>query len=139
MIRAHIAPPNRTTEGHGNFFEVSMRSGGTILASVDQDASGTNFAMAESAPGYNDGQWHLVLVRRDNATLSLSIDGTEVASGESTSPADIANGTVLRLGGRPVSWVGNPDIYIDDFRIIDYVLSPEEEAAILALNQYPAQ
>ena len=130
---------NRTTGAHGNFFETRMLAGGAILVSLDQDASGTNFVMAQSESRYNDGQWHLVTVRREGTALSLHIDGTEVASSESAGVTQIANANALRIGGHALEWASAPDIYIDEFRIYDYVLSAEEEVAILALNQYPAQ
>ncbi len=73
----------RTTCGHGVFWDVRVAAGGGIRAETDD---GTNYSnLTSTGATVNDGKSHAVVVKRASGTLSIEIDGVLSGSSPSTS------------------------------------------------------
>ncbi|MCH2161692.1 MAG: DUF1549 domain-containing protein, partial [Phycisphaerales bacterium] len=104
---------------------VSMIGNGIIAAGVGRPETFIN-----SAPGYNDGEWHHVAFSRDMSSgrIRLHVDGIQVAEkigGKQplTSPKHLSLGRMY-----PGHGAFNGDL--DDVRIYDRALSPRQVAGL---------
>ncbi len=105
---------NRTAPSHGNFFSLRMSAKGQIVAEVDQDQNGTNYAIAESQQsGLTDNNWHHVAVVRASQSLALYVDGQPSATGIGKGTAKIANGNPFRLGRSLANGTSPMAVYTD--------------------------
>jgi hypothetical protein len=132
---------NRADSGNGNFFSVRLSSDGYISAEVDQDAAGTNYIGFRSARGgYNDGNWHQVVVTRSGRTLTLYIDGAASNSGTAAGTANINNRNVFKIG-RSLVDRNTPrfslNAYFDDLALYSTALSASQVRSLYlgATNQ----
>jgi len=82
--------------GGGNFIAIRLTNG---KPEIETDDINANYTDLVSSTAYNDGNWHQVTAVRKNNFLTLYVDGTIVASGQSN--ANLGNGTVTTLGQSP--------------------------------------
>jgi|CXWL01.1.fsa_nt_gi hypothetical protein len=126
---------NRTDGSHGNFFCLRMtgqhesRPWGMLVAEVDQDGNGTNYAAAQSSrTGLNDGNWHHAAVVRSGQSLKLYVDGSLSAQATGSDVASISNGNDFKLG-RSLAGVSDrfaPNASYDELWVYDSALSADE-------------
>jgi hypothetical protein len=95
---------NRNYASNGNFFGLRFRGDtGAVVAEVDQDQSGTNYAAAtREGPALNDGVWHHIAVVRAGPSLQLYVDGVRNTLGVGAGPANVSNNTPFRLASSNV-------------------------------------
>jgi hypothetical protein len=72
-------------------------NGGIIVGDIAQSA-GTNNAISSAGPTYNDGSWHLVMFTRNDSTLTLYVNGSQIASQGDTLTGTIVNAQELWIG-----------------------------------------
>lgn len=91
---------NRTTDNHGNFFDIYMTGEGRVYAEVDEDANAKNHILVKSnKAGLNDGNWHFLMAVRESNTLTIYIDGNlDSSNSNTTGKANINNGKEFKLG-----------------------------------------
>ncbi|RYG25520.1 hypothetical protein EON82_06785 [bacterium] len=93
---------NRSSFGHGNFFQVRVNEG-MVVAEIDQDEEGTNYAAAVSRTRVNDERWHQVRVVRRGRRLTVRIDGKLESMGEGRGVANVRNDAPFRAGTSAVA------------------------------------
>ncbi|HEY8126068.1 MAG TPA: LamG domain-containing protein [Methylocystis sp.] len=126
---------NRTAPAHGNYVSLRMRETGIVIAEVDEDTHGKNYAVATSGNvGVNDGRWrHIALVRHDQ-TLTLYIDGRSCGTGTGSGSASINNGDAFKIGRSLILFSASrfsPNAFYDDFRIYHSAIDEQEVAEII--------
>jgi hypothetical protein len=85
-----------TTAGWPWNYRIWLNSG-QIIGDVAQ-SGGTNTAINSAGPTYNDGAWHLVMFTRDDSTLTLYVNGSQIASQGDTLTGTIVNAQELWIG-----------------------------------------
>jgi hypothetical protein len=85
-----------TTAGWPWNYRIWLNSG-QIIGDIAQ-SGGTNNAINSSGPTYNDGSWHLVMFTRNDSTLTLYVDGSQIASQGDTLTGTIVNAQELWIG-----------------------------------------
>jgi hypothetical protein len=104
--------------------------------------TGSSTVSINSSATYNDGAWHYVAASLSSGGMSLSVDGTQVATNASQTTAQAATG-YWALGNGPTSSTNSPGAAvfngaIDDARIYNVALSPTVVSSIYAdASPYP--
>jgi hypothetical protein len=116
---------------------LSSAGGGTVaewdftlgLVNGDVSARLRGTATLSDAPGYNDGEWHHLVVTWDETTAELYIDGElETALGVGESTQDIGQDIIVgSMDGGTVNFFTGT---IDDVHIYNYELSAGEISAL---------
>ena len=124
--------------GLGNYFDVRLGDGatrvdGVVVAAVAGDATRKTGGIARSTTKVNDGRFHHLSIVRDGPELLVYVDG--VAEGVSSLPVAtaISNSAAFIVGKSPCVGVDGTLQYkglLDDIRIYDRALGPDEIAAI---------
>jgi hypothetical protein len=126
---------NRSDGSCGNFFQTRMTGthfigNGVIIAEIAQDGACTNYIPINSGPGFNDGQRHHVAVTRGGATMTLYVDGVQVASGSAAGTANVANSNLFKIGRslNDPCCPGNftPTATFDELRIYNRALTADQ-------------
>jgi len=123
---------NRICYSNGNFVWIALNhptlGAGTVLASVNQDAGGTNIIGVNSRPVLiNDGQWHHITFVRNGQSASLYVDGNILNSVSAAGVANINNGNDFRLGlnSSDAGYGGN--VRYDDLQVFNIPVVPTVE------------
>lgn len=118
----------------GEHWELTIRDDGTFVAFID-DGSNTQL-IGGGGPSFNDGKWHHVAVTFDRDGDAIRyIDGVALPTTDDISHVgDISNDEILAIGQRG-NVSGKPfdspfQGQIDEVRLYDHVLSPEEVRAL---------
>ncbi len=81
---------NRSAINHGNYFSIRMQKNGAIIVEINEDANGKNYIeLVTKTEGFNNGQWHHIIVTRQANTLSIYVNNQ--LEGRSISFTGIAN------------------------------------------------
>jgi hypothetical protein len=111
----------------GTGYVIQMESDGDITFGVDDDATwGPDDAATTTTADYDDNEWHHLTAIKDGTTsITLYIDGVEVASDTSMSATGtLENSGSLNIGGGITRWEG----HLDNLKIYDYVRTPAQVA-----------
>jgi len=124
---------------NNNSFSLILDSSGLIDFSASSDGS-TNVSQVSSSTAVNDGQWHLITVTRSGQDYNLYIDGAPIDNTVSGISDVFISTAPLIIGNYSESsaWDSSFDGYIDDVRIYNYALLPEEVKELIYDTPYDA-
>jgi hypothetical protein len=116
---------------------------GELSFQITNDGGGTG-AMVDASTELSGGWDHVaVVINETNMTVTIYVDGSGVASGPTQIlPKDLGNTTTNWLG-RSQDGAVPPDPYfmgaLDDFRIYNYALSPDEIELVMQIDPLRAR
>ena len=85
-----------TTAGWPWNYRIWLNSG-QIIGDIAQ-SGGANTSINSAGPTYNDGAWYLVMFTRNDSTLTLYVNGSQIASQGDTLTGTIVNAQELWIG-----------------------------------------
>lgn len=117
----------RDDTSNNNSYSLTLDSNGFIDFSASSDGS-TNSSQVSTSNPVNDGQWHLVTITRSAQDYNLYIDGTLVDTNTSGISNIFSGVAPFSIGNysESLSWDRAFDGYIDDVKVFNYELTPEE-------------
>ena len=118
----------KRSNGYGNGYSLAVRSDGTVMANVlDADS----YVGVTSTATVNDSQWHhLAAVADRDSNLTIYVDGVVQDWGSlSGETGDLSNSNPFCIGAKKPG-VSLFNGAIDDVRVYNRVLSPEEIEAL---------
>jgi hypothetical protein len=125
---------NRFDGGHGNWIAFRIARDGGVVAEIDQDASGTNYAglstLKSDGSGWGDGSWHHLAFVREGKNVSLYMDGILRATAMSAGITSINNTYPLKIGRSLTTAVHStrfaPNAAFDNLFICERAMSLDE-------------
>jgi hypothetical protein len=114
--------------GFANDWGISINASGQVTAGIGFGQGLASHTVRSSRSGWHDGQWHVAVYQRQNATLQLQVDETEAV--QLNAHANPVTGLHLSMGAQKFGALPL-DGLIADVRVYDGALDDAERSALL--------
>src|SRR3990172_10618379 len=103
-------------------YKVYMANDGDIVFEIDDDSIwGPDYSVTTTAATYDDGAWHhFAAVRNADSTITISIDGVQIASTPIAATATLSNDDPFYIGIDDNASSNPWDGQLDDIKLYNY-------------------
>jgi len=128
---------DRSSFANGNFFSLRMKGDGTITFELSQGLTGAEYVYVQSKSGFNDNNWHQVVMVRLGTLVRLYVDGVLVGQNSSQNIISLNNSNPFKLG-RSLVYPGyqrySGNAFYDELKMYNVALSDSQIACLYNKN-----
>jgi len=139
-VKANSFPTNPAALGSKNYFGpgfngnfiIRFRSNQFLLASYNQNNTGTQELVVTNSPSITTGQWYHIALTNDGSTAVFYLNGSPLpTTGVNTKPlVDLTNGLMIGDGDQRPSGNDPWDGYLDEIGVFNTALTQEQVESI---------